>query len=75
MLTYLKRDVGKGSSDAQVAQAQWSKLIAGGDEAGRLAFLKEFTQNASQHGSKKWSWTSTNSREATSEKLTSSTLT
>eukprot|EP00971_Amphidinium_carterae_P161172 3195755-Amphidinium_carterae.1 len=36
LLTYLKRDVGRGDTQAQAAQAEWSKIIAGGDEANRL---------------------------------------
>eukprot|EP00971_Amphidinium_carterae_P231235 4588828-Amphidinium_carterae.1 len=75
LLTYLKRDVKRGDTAAQAAQAAWSDIISCGDESSRLAFLKEFAQNASQHGSKKWSWTSSTSREATSEKLTAGTLT
>eukprot|EP00971_Amphidinium_carterae_P239069 4745528-Amphidinium_carterae.1 len=36
LLTYLKRDVGRGDTQAQAAQAEWSKIIASGDEANRL---------------------------------------
>eukprot|EP00971_Amphidinium_carterae_P317520 6312261-Amphidinium_carterae.1 len=46
LLTYLKRDVKRGDTQAQAAQAAWSEVISGGDESSRLAFLKEFAQNA-----------------------------
>eukprot|EP00971_Amphidinium_carterae_P127848 2532455-Amphidinium_carterae.1 len=69
----MKHDLQKEDPQAQVAKAQWTNIINAGEETSRLAFLKEFAQNASQHGSKKWSWTSSTSREAVTVKITANT--
>eukprot|EP00971_Amphidinium_carterae_P205606 4080222-Amphidinium_carterae.1 len=50
---YLTRDIKKGDDQAVVAKKQWKDLLSNGSEEARLKFLKDFTVNASQSGSKK----------------------
>eukprot|EP00971_Amphidinium_carterae_P032366 637570-Amphidinium_carterae.2 len=64
LMVYLKRDINRGDEQAISAKQQWSDLLSTGDEHSRLRFVKEFSINSSQTGSKKWSWTSSTSREA-----------
>eukprot|EP00971_Amphidinium_carterae_P299735 5955299-Amphidinium_carterae.1 len=70
MLVYLGRDIKKGDDQAVTAKKQWNDLLSTGSEQARLKFLKDFSVNSSQSGSKKWSWTSSTSREACQETLT-----